>query len=171
MKKWTLILLLFCGSSLTWAQSKVAHVNSQKLLDTLPSRRDALKKLQDFEANGIKELQEMEADFNKSLAEYEKKAPDLTPMLKKIEEEKLMKKQQNLQERQESLQQEMQIYSQELNKPILERVQKAVEIVSDRKKLNYVLDETVTLYFKGGMDITGEVLVELLKLDAEASNK
>jgi hypothetical protein len=29
----------------------------------------------------------------------------------------------------------------------------------------------VTLYFKGGMDITGEVLAELLKLDAEAMKK
>jgi Skp family chaperone for outer membrane proteins len=65
----------------------------------------------------------------------------------------------------------MQILSQELNKPILDRVQKAVEIVSERKKLNYVIDETVTLYFKGGMDITGEVLSELLKLDAEAMKK
>jgi Skp family chaperone for outer membrane proteins len=65
----------------------------------------------------------------------------------------------------------MQMYSQDLNKPILERVQKAVEIVSDRKKLNYVIDESVTLYFKGGMDITAEVVVELMRLDAEANKK
>jgi outer membrane protein len=153
------------------AQVKMAHVNSQKLLDTLPSRKEAMKKLQEFEAAGVKELQEMEADFNKALADYEKKRPDLSPMLIKIEEEKLMKKQQNIQDRQESLSQEMQIYSQELNKPILERVQKAVEIVSDRRKLNYVIDESVTLYFKGGTDVTAEVVVELLRLDAEATKK
>jgi hypothetical protein len=29
----------------------------------------------------------------------------------------------------------------------------------------------VTLYFKGGMDITGEVLTELLRLDAESLKK
>jgi Skp family chaperone for outer membrane proteins len=82
-----------------------------------------------------------------------------------------MKKQQALQDREQTLNQEMQAYSQELNKPILERVQKAVEIVSDRKKLNYVIDESVTLYFKGGMDVTAEVIVEVLKLDAEAMKK
>ena len=43
--------------------------------------------------------------------------------------------------------------------------------VSDRKKLNYVIDESVTLYFKGGMDVTAEVIVEVLKLDAEAMKK
>jgi Skp family chaperone for outer membrane proteins len=37
--------------------------------------------------------------------------------------------------------------------------------------LNYVIDESVTLYFKGGTDITPEVVVELLRLDAEASKK
>ncbi len=171
MKKWFYTLVVLISMSSAMAQVKMAHVNSQKLLDTLPSRKEAMKKLQEFEASGVKELQEMEADFNKALADYEKKRPDLSPMLIKIEEEKLMKKQQNIQDRQESLSQEMQIYSQELNKPILERVQKAVEIVSDRRKLNYVIDESVTLYFKGGTDITPEVVVELLRLDAEASKK
>jgi outer membrane protein len=153
------------------AQSKVAHVNSQKLLDTIPSRKEAMVKLKEFETSGVKELQEMEADFNTALGKYEKERPNMSPMLIKIEEEKLMKKQQNIQDREQALNQEMQVYSQELNKPILERVQKAVEIVSDRKKLNYVIDETVTLYFKGGMDITAEVVVELLRLDAEAMKK
>jgi outer membrane protein len=171
MKKWFYTLVVLISMSSAIAQVKMAHVNSQKLLDTLPSRKVAMKKLQEFEASGVKELQEMEADFNKALAEYEKKRPDLSPMLIKIEEEKLMKKQQNIQDRQESLSQEMQIYSQELNKPILERVQKAVEIVSDRRKLNYVIDESVTLYFKGGTDVTAEVVVELLRLDAEATKK
>jgi len=69
------------------AQVKVAHVNSQKLLDTLPSRKEAMKKLQEFEASGVNELKEMEADFNKALADYEKKRGDLSPMLIKIEEE------------------------------------------------------------------------------------
>lgn len=171
MKKLLLALAVMFSMGAVMAQSKVAHVNSQKLLDTLPSRKVAMDKLKEFEANGIKELQEMEADFNMALQKYEKDRPNLSPMLIKIEEEKLMKKQQNIQDREQSLNQEMQIYSQELNKPILDRVQKAVEIVSERKKLNYVIDESVTLYFKGGMDITSEVIVELLRLDAEANKK
>lgn len=171
MKKLLLAFAVMFSMGAVMAQSKVAHVNSQKLLDTIPSRKEAMVKLKEFETNGVKELQEMEADFNTALGKYEKERPNMSPMLIKIEEEKLMKKQQNIQDREQALNQEMQVYSQELNKPILERVQKAVEIVSDRKKLNYVIDETVTLYFKGGMDITAEVVVELLRLDAEAMKK
>jgi Skp family chaperone for outer membrane proteins len=73
--------------------------------------------------------------------------------------------------RQQSLEQEIQAYNEELNKPILERIQKSIEIVADRKKLNYVMDESVTLYFKGGIDCTAEVMVEMLRLDAEALKK
>jgi len=169
MKKLLLALAVMFSLGTVMAQSKVAHVNSQKLLDTLPSRKIAITKLQEFEANGVKELQEMEADFNAALAKYEADRPKMTPVEIKIAEDKLMKKQTNIQEREQSLQQEMQLYSQELNKPILDRVQKSVEIVSDRKKLNYVIDESTTLYYKGGMDITNEVIIELLRLDAEAT--
>ena len=60
MKKLLLALVVMFSVGTVMAQSKVAHVNSQKLLDTLPSRKIAMTKLQEFEANGVKELQEME---------------------------------------------------------------------------------------------------------------
>ena len=108
----------------------------------------------------------METDLNEAIAKYERDRPNMSPVIIKIEEEKLMKKQQALQEREQSLNAEMQAYSNELNQPILEMVQKAVSVVSERRKLNYVIDESVTLYFAGGTDITNEVIVELQKMEA-----
>ena len=94
MKKGLLVItLVILGIGSVAAQSKVAHVNSQTLLDTLPSRKVAIVKLQEFETNGVKELQEMEADFNASVAKYEADRPNMSPVIIKIEEEKLMKKQ------------------------------------------------------------------------------
>ena len=167
MKKLLLAIAIVFSAGSLMAQTKIAHVNSQVLLDTLPSRKVAIQKLQEFERNGVKELQEMEADLNNAYAKYERERPNMSPVIIKIEEEKLMKKQQALQDREQSLNAEMQAYSQELNTPILGMVQKAVEIVSDRRKINYVIDESVTLYFKGGTDITDEVIVELLKMDKQ----
>ena len=167
MKKLILAFLVVFSVGSLMAQTKVAHVNSQTLLDTLPSRKVAIKKLQDFEIAGVKELKEMEADFNAAYGKYERERSGMSPVIIKIEEEKLMKKQSALQEREQSLQQEMQVYSQELNTPILDMVQKAVTIVSERRKINYVIDESVTLYFAGGTDITAEVIAELLKMDKQ----
>jgi outer membrane protein len=165
MKKLILAIALVFSVGTLMAQSKIAHVNSQKLLDTLPSRKIAIQKLQEFERNGVMELQEMEADLNLAFAKYEKERPNMSPVIIKIEEEKLQRKQQALQEREQALNAEMQAYSQELNTPILEKVQKAVKIVSERLKLNYVIDESVTLYFEGGTDITADVIKELILLD------
>ena len=96
---------------------------------------------------------------------------DMTPVIQQMEQEKLQKKQQALQTRQSELEQQMQIYGQELNRPILELVQAAVNNVAESMKVSYVLDETVTLYFQGGTDITKEVMAELLKLEAELMGK
>ena len=167
MKKILLALIVVCSVGTLSAQSKIAHVNSQTLLDTLPSRKAAIVKLQEFEKAGVLELQEMEADFIKSRDIYVANQNTWSPVILKIEEEKLMKKQQNLQQREQSLQQEMQIYSQELNNPILEMVQKAVSEVSEKNKINYVIDETVTMYFGGGTDITNEVIGVLLRMDQQ----
>jgi outer membrane protein len=148
------------------AQMKIGHINSQVLLDTLQARKDAMAALKQFEAEGVQELQEMNKAFESAYLRYQQNEKDWSPVIQKMEQEKLMKKQQALETRQVELEQQMQIYGQELNKPILDLVQTAVNNIAESKKLSYVLDETVTLYFQGGIDLTQEVMTELLKLEA-----
>ena len=148
------------------AQMKIGHINSQVLLDTLQSRKDAMAALKQFEAEVVQELQEMNKAFESAYLRYQQNEKDWSPVIQKMEQEKLMKKQQALETRQVELEQQMQIYGQELNKPILDLVQTAVNNIAESKKLSYVLDETVTLYFQGGIDLTQEVMTELLKLEA-----
>lgn len=167
MKNLVLTCIVAFATTVAFSQQKFGHVNSQELLDTMPSRKKAMKELNAYSAAGQKELEEMQLDFEKAYNEYLQKQPTMPPVMQKIEEEKLMKKQQALQERDQSLTQEIQAISQDLNKPILDRLERAVKNVAERKKLNYVIDESVTLYFAGGIDITDEVIVELLKLDRE----
>jgi outer membrane protein len=171
MKKLVLALVVMMSAATLTAQTKIGHVNSQKLLDTLPSRKAALKDLQTISEAGEKELVEMETEFYKQVEKYNADKINMSPIMQKFEEEKLQKKQQAIQMREQEIQQQLQIMSNELNSPILRRLQKAVDIVAERKKLNYVIDESTTLYFKGGVDLTAEVLVELLKLDAEETIK
>lgn len=167
MKNLLLVVTVFVSLSV-FSQSKIGHVNSQKLLDTMQSRKIAMKKLDDFRADGIKELQEMQKAFETAYVKFESTSKDMSPVLLKMEQDKLMKKQQDIEARQNELEQGLQIYNEELNKPILNRIQKAIEIVADRKKLSYVIDESAALYFKGGIDCTQEAVIEVLKLDAEA---
>ncbi len=170
MKNVLLGLFVVIGFS-TFAQTKIGHVDSQKLLDTLPSRDIAIKKLDSMKTAGMQELQLMDADFQKAYQDYGVKQAQMSPAERQIVEGRLMQKQQMLEATQASLEEGLQIMSEELNKPILDRVQQAIDIVAERKKLNYVLDVSATMYSKGGIDITSEVIVELLLRDAAASKK
>jgi outer membrane protein len=170
MKNVILGLFVVIGFS-TFAQTKIGHVDSQKLLDTLPSRKEAIKKLDSMKTSGMQELQLMDADFQKAYQDYTVNQASKSPAERQIIEGRLMQKQQMLEATQASLEEGLQIMSEELNKPILDRVQKAIDIVAERKKLNYVLDVSATMYSKGGIDITSEVVVELLLLDAAAAKK
>ena len=171
MKKLLLGLVLFMGFG-AMAQSKVAHVDSQKLLDTMPSRQQAVVQLEEIQKSGFAELAEMQKAFETAYKIFIEKEKDMPPMIKENEQNKLGRMQQNFEARQTELDQELKTYSEQLNKPILDRVQKAIEIVAERKKLSYVLDQNqMTMYYKGGMDITNEVITELLILDAAAMKK
>ena len=163
-----LIAITFIISVSSFAQTKIGHVNSQKLLDTLESRKQAIKALDAFKVEGMKELQEMNKAFESAYIIFQQKEKDYSPVILKMEQEKLGRKQQELESRQQQLEKELQIYNEELNKPILDRITKAIEIVADRKKLSYIIDESATLYSKGGIDCTAEVMIELVRLDAEA---
>ena len=170
MKNVLLGLFVVIGFS-TLAQTKIGHVDSQKLLDTLPSRDIAIAKLDSMKTAGMQELKMLDDDFQKAYQDYGIRQNAMSPAERQIVEGRLMQKQQMLEATQASLEEGLQIMSEEMNKPILDRVQQAIDIVAERKKLNYVLDVSATMYSKGGIDITSEVIVELLLLDAAASKK
>jgi Skp family chaperone for outer membrane proteins len=65
MKNVLLGLFVVIGFS-TLAQTKIGHVDSQKLLDTLQSRKDAIRKLDSMKTAGVEELKIMDADFQKA---------------------------------------------------------------------------------------------------------
>lgn len=165
MKKLLVALVVMMSVGAVQAQSKFGHVNSQALLDTMPSRKAAMKELGELEERSVKELQEMEAELQKIYATYMATQGTSSPVVRQMDEERIQKKQQALQQREQELQQMISARNTELNTPILKKVQDAIAIVAERKKLSYVIDETVTLYFKGGVDLTAEVRTELLLLD------
>src|SRR5690554_7018629 len=71
MKKLMLILLVAVTTlgGTAYGQTPVAHVNTQKVLDTMPSRKSAMTELENFERRAVKELQEtqqqLQADYGK----------------------------------------------------------------------------------------------------------
>lgn len=157
------VMLLSFGVT---AQVKIGFVDSQKLLDTMPSRKIATEKYLAHEKDLADEIKAMDADLQKLAADYQAKMGDMTPVLRQAAEKKIADKQRQLEERYEGIQQELQAYGNELNIPILDKIQRAIAIVSERQKLSMVVDKSTILYFDPTMEITSVVAVELMKIEA-----
>jgi len=165
-----ILLMAVTTFGAAYSQSSMAHVNTQKVLDTMPSRKNAMKELDKFENRAVKELQETQQKLQGDYTKLQQEKPTMSPTAYKFEEERLMRKSQEFQTRQQELDEQIQILSQELNAPILERVQTAVKKVSKQDKVDYVIDESSLLY-SGGKDITKLVIEEVLRLEREAAAK
>lgn len=162
------LALTVCAIATTQAQTtKIGHVKSQALLDTMPSRKQAIKEIKEIENAGLKELQVMDSAIQVAYIKYQKDAPGMSETVRQYEENRIRRMQQNLEDRQQEIDQQLQIMTQEMNNKILDRVKKAVAIVANLKKFNYIIDESTTLFSAGGIDCTNEVIVELLKLEAQ----
>ncbi len=153
-----------------YSQTSIAHVNTQKVLDTMPSRMSAMKELENFERRAVKELQETQQKLQADYSKLQQEKPTMSPTAFKFEEERLMKKSQEFQTRQQELDEQIQILSQELNAPILKTVQDAIAKVCKAEKINYVIDESSLLY-SGGRDITTIVVKEVLEMEKAAAAK
>lgn len=156
---------LVFGITNAFAQSKIAHLNSQEVMEAMPSYKVAVLKLDSFQRAQIKEFETMKQDFEKSIVIYQEKlAKGGSPALIQLEEQKLARKEQDILERQDNIQLEVQAYSQELNQPVIAKAEKAIKIVSDRHQYEYVFDVS-TLMIHNGPDITQEVIAEIVKLE------
>ena len=161
------LALAIISVSGSFAQSKVGHVNSQKVLDTIPSRRAAIAEIGQVEQMGIKELTEMDSTLNAKVQFYEAHKGEWSELVRKNQENQLRDLQARIQAREQAIDRDLQIASAEVNKKSLEKVKAAVNTVSKLKKLNYVIDESVLLFYADGIDITNEVITEVLKLDKQ----
>lgn len=171
MKKLFFATLIAIGSFTGFSQVKLAHVDIQKVIDTMPSFKNARVELQLFMDEAEKDLKELEAKYEKAMADYEKAVGENASQ---ITLERLRRavqtSQRRLMEAEELWQADAQKLNNRLNAPILDRAQKAIDNVGDRMKLTYVLDTNATHYAKGE-DITNAVIAEAIALDKEAIAK
>jgi outer membrane protein len=165
----TMVVVMFCFTT-AFGQMSIAHIDSQKILDTMPSRKAAMKEFMQFEEKMFKELQETQTKLQAEVKEFNERGSELSATGRRFEEERLGRKYQEFQMRQQEIEQQLQQMSVEMNEPILARIQKAIEAVCKTEKIDYVIDESALLYAKG-RDITDKVIKEVLRMEAEEAKK
>lgn len=169
IKNGMIALALMLGVGAT-AQTKVAHIDTQKLLSEMPEMKKAQEQLQ-------KLSQTYSNDIQASLKEYQTKAQAYQSEINALTEEQLKAKQADLEKKLKELEtmqgnirqaeqtatEEIQKKQQSLVTPLIEKARKAIEKIAKAQGVQYVLDAAQggNVIFAGGKDLLQDVKKEL----------
>ena len=159
MRTFYLIFFLLISNG-TIAQTKVGVVNSQKVLDALPYRDSMIKVLEKIEQEGLEELGRMDSVL---FTLYPRGDYSWTNELKEAFNSKIKNQQHRIQIREKEIDSTLMAIGNDLNVRSIKIVKTAVEIVASSMGIDLIVDESVMLYYEDKIDITQQVINELVK--------
>jgi outer membrane protein len=160
-------VLLFLISFSAAAQTKIAYINSQSIMEQLPEAQDAQKQLDALTQDWQNELNRMASDMQRKVDEYDKRKLIMTDKRRAEVEKELQdldKKLVDYRNQKFGTNGELFTKQNELMKPIQEKIFKAVKDVADAEGYDYVVDRsssTLLLYANNKHDLTQKVLEKI----------
>ncbi len=134
-------------------QTKLAHVDYQAVMLSLPERAEAEKKVQAFAKRLESEIKEMNTEYQSRLTEFQQNQETMTETERQSEMDKLSNLQQRISQAQQKAQEDLQKQEQELLEPMFARVDSLVQKMAEEEGYTYVFDSS-TLLYAGGKDLT-----------------
>ena len=164
MKNFKTLLLataLFIGAtSLTAAQSKVAHINTQELIQSMPAFKQAQAEVEKLGKTYETEIQASAKELQDKMKLYDAQAGSQTDAENKKRVAEVQGMEQSIRQYQAQAQQDLQKKEFDKLKPITERAKAAIQKVAKAQGFQYVLDAT-TLIVADGKDLMADVKKEL----------
>ena len=140
---------------------KVASMDYEAVLAVMPETKKMTTELEAFSKTKGEELGKQADAFQKEVQQYQQvDGPKMTEAQRTAKEAELQKKQQNLQQIQATAQNDLAQRRDAAVKPIIEKLNKAVEKVAKASGYEFIIDSGALIY-KGGPDATAAVKKEL----------
>lgn len=164
MKSIAVVLLLACVPVLAFGQTKIAHINSESIMQTLPEAIDAQKSLDALVAQWEAELQKMQAEWKKKFDDYDKKKLILTEPVRADQEKELRDMDAAITDfRNKKFGQNGELFQKqsEVMKPIQNKIFKVLEEIAKEDGYDYIFDksgEILLLYSNDKLDLTQKVI-------------
>ncbi len=148
--------------SFTQAQSKIAHINTQELIASMPAMKAAQTELETLSKTYQTDLQTMGTEFQNKIKQYDAEAATKTQEENMKRQEEVQTMEQNIRQFQGQAQQDLQKKQEELLKPITEKAKAAILKVGRAQGFDYVLDSSVGVtILAAGKDLMNDVKKEL----------
>lgn len=142
----TIVIALVLSFGLTTAanaQSKIAHINSQEFVQSLPSYKSAMTELSQREKTYRTEIDDLLKEAQKTNERYQREASTKTEEENQKRAMELQEMQQSIQEYRQTASEDLQKKQEELMRPVLERARTVIQDVARAKGYDYVLDSSV----------------------------
>ena len=117
-------------STISAQNVKLAHINMEELIVTMPEYDSAMVKMQKFVQTLETELELMNVERNKKIEEYSKNHANWTDLVRSSRGDEIQNMNQRIQMFQEQAQEDMQQEQNKLMQPIFEKANKAIETVA-----------------------------------------
>jgi len=163
--KRTLAIALF-AAGVGFAQ-KVGFVDSQAILDRMPEYKAAEQEIERLTQQWQKEIDDLYARVEQLFQQYREQEPLMSPDMKRRKQDEIEaeeRKARELQRKRFGPNGDLFKQREEKMKPILDRLQQAIQAVAQEKKFALVLDRSaggVVLYGESAYDLTDAVAAKL----------
>lgn len=159
MRFFALSLMIVCTLAAK-AQTKIAHVDYQKVIELLAVKDSVTEKLQSLQKEMQQDLMKRNQELQNAQTSLYNKKDSMSAFMKKAQQESIQQQASMLQQKQQQYEQQLQQYQMQLTQPLLDKVDEAIAALAKEKGLTYVIDLNAAVY-AGGMDITDLVIKKL----------
>ena len=157
------VTLFIAGSFYAQSQSKVAHINTQELVESMPEMMNAKSELEKLAKTYETDIQAMATELQNKIKQYDAESSTKTDEENGKRLQEVQSMEQSIRQYQGQAQQDLQKKEIELLKPITEKAKAAILKVGNDQGFNYVLDSSQGqgVIMANGKDLLADVKAEL----------
>ena len=154
---------LLATSFTVQAQSKVAHINTQELVEAMPEMQSAKSELEKLAKTYETDIQAMATELQNKIKQYDAESSTKTDEENGKRLQEVQGMEQSIRQYQTQAQQDLQKKEFDLLKPITEKAKNSILKVGKAKGFDYVLDASQGqgVIFAGGSDLMQDVKTDL----------
>ena len=163
LKSLFIAIIMALPMTFSYAQSKVAHIDTQQLIGQMPEVVAAQKQLEELEKTYTNQIESTYKEFQTKAQSYSADAANQTDVTNQARQKELETMQQNINQYRETAAQDLQKKQVEMMRPLYDKAKAAIEKVASVQGFDYVLDATAggSVIMAKGKDLMADVKAEL----------
>ena len=143
---------LFVMSGVANAQIRIGYVDTAEILDAMPEKPKAEKSLEKYYNELQLQLQTMGNEYQNKLHDYEAHQTTMSNLVKQTKEKEIVDLQNRIQQFQTDAEGLFNAKREEFLKPLLDKIQNAINIVGKEKRCTFILDSATGAVVYAGAD-------------------